>query len=92
MAKPVEFVGSNVKLGAPPGRDDISELHTYTNGTVSVSCWEFTKDEIVEIVATGRLYVSCFSGRSQPPVYLGTRDDVRSMIADYGGTFGPGDR
>lgn len=89
MAKAVDFTGSNMKLVAPAGRDDIDTLHTFTNGNVSVSCWEFTEAELVEIAATGRIYLSCFSGKSQPPVFVGTRDQVRDLIADYGGTFGP---
>lgn len=87
MANSVDFAGSNRVLVSPPGRDDVSDLHTFTNGKVSVSCWEFTPEELAEIARTGKVYLSVFFGESQPPVFVGTRDRVRSLIVDYGGTF-----
>lgn len=89
MGIPVDFVGSNLELHPPAGRDDIRPMRTFTNGNVSVSCWELTESEVMEILRTGKVFVSCFSGRTQPPIFVGGRQEVRDLIAEYGGAFGP---
>lgn len=87
MGIPVDFVGSNLELQPPAGRDDVQPLPTFTNGNVSVSCWEFTESELAEIVRTGKVYVSCFSGKTQPPIFVGSRQVVKDLVSHYGGTF-----
>lgn len=86
MGYPVQFPGSNRVLRPPEGHDEVSvrSMHTFTNGFHSVSCWQFDKDEIEEIVRTGRLFCSVLSGQTQPPIYLGTEQETRNLIADVG--------
>lgn len=86
MARPVEFNGMNFELGKPKGMDDLqcSPLPVFRNGINCVSCWEFTEQEIDKIIKTKRIFVSLWSGQTQPPVYIGLEDDVRQIIADNG--------
>jgi len=86
MAYPVKFEGSNVKLKKPPNMDDLqcTELPIFKNGVNCVSCWEFSEEEIEYILKNKRIYVSIWSGPSQPPLFVGTETDVRMLIADNG--------
>jgi len=88
MAEAVAFAGANMLLKAPAGQEEtVSDLHTFTNGNCSVSCWQLSAEEREEVARTGRLFLSVFSGRSQPPVYLGGEEEVRAIVADYGGVW-----
>lgn len=86
MANPVEFQGANtVLLG---GRENVSDMHVFRNGNVCVSCWQFTPEELAKIAEDGgRVYVSVFSGQTQPPIFIGDVDAVRSVVVDYGGVW-----
>lgn len=87
MAFAVEFPGSNHYLGAPPGAENVEGMHTFTNGNCSVSCWELSDEEIEEIVRTRRVFISILSGRTQPPVFIGSESVMRGFLVDYGGTW-----
>lgn len=84
MAEPVLFAGANCRLTPPAGSENVGELATFTNGHCSVSCWALSPEEIGEIVRTGRVFLSVLSGRTQPPVYVGTEEGVRALVVDYG--------
>jgi hypothetical protein len=86
VSRPVDFLGSNMTLGPPEGTDDLgcATIRTFTNGSHTVVCVEFGDDEVEEIVRTRRVYVSLWSGKTMPPIYVGTEEDVRSVIADVG--------
>ncbi|NNU62445.1 hypothetical protein [Ochrobactrum soli] len=87
MATPTKFHGSNMKLLPPAGSENVEPLHTFTNGCCSVSCWELSPEEQAEIIRTGRVFLSVFSGRSQAPVFVGSEDTVRSVVVDFGGVW-----
>jgi len=78
-----------MRLGAPEGAENVGTLHTFTNGHCSVSCWEFTDDELAEIVSSRRLYISVLSGRTQPPIFAAPESVMRGFLVDYGGTWRP---
>lgn len=84
MAKPTDFPGTNLLLVGPAGRDDVSPMHVFTNGMFCVSCWELTDEEIAEITRARKVFLCVMSGGNQPPVYVGTEDAVRGLIADVG--------
>lgn len=84
MSKPVAFPGHNFILGPPPGAENVSPLPIFRNGTCCVSAWELTDDEIAEIVASRRVFLSVFFGNTQPAVYVGSETTVREVVADYG--------
>lgn len=88
MAEAVKFGGSNMVLHAPEGMEEsCSDLHTFTNGNCSVSCWRLTPEELAEINRTGCVFLSIFSDRTQPPVFIGAEETVRSVVVDYGGVW-----
>jgi hypothetical protein len=91
MAETIRFHGANTRLLAPAGVENVGELHTFTNGCCSVSCWQLTPAEIDEVMRTGCVFVSVLSGRTQPPIFVGSEDEVRSLVVDYGGVWQKGD-
>ncbi len=68
MANGVDFPGSNRSYGPPEGvtEDQCKTLHIFTNGACLVSCWEFTDEEIAEIVRTRRAFLSVWSPGKTP--------------------------
>jgi hypothetical protein len=91
MASAVSFPGANMVLRAPAGQEEtVSDLHTFTNGLCSVSCWELSPEELAEVSRTGKVFISIFSGRTQPPVFVGDEEAVRSLVVDYGGVWKKG--
>lgn len=87
MGIPVQFSGANMLLRAPEGAENVSDMHTFTNGICSVSCWELSAEDLAEINRTGRIFLSVFSGRTQPPVYVGDEKSCRSIVVDFGGVW-----
>ncbi|MER8615995.1 hypothetical protein NKG99_03940 [Mesorhizobium sp. M1409] len=87
MAYGVDFPQSNQFLGPPPGAENVSGLRTFTNGHCSVSCWQLSDEEIDEIVSTRRVFISVLSGKTQPPVFVGSETVMRGFLVDYGGTW-----
>ena len=92
MAQAIDFVGSNFTFVAPPGRNDIGDLHTFRqhDGPCNVSCWKLTPEEIAEVSRTGCVFLSVMSGRSFPPVFVGSEEAVRSVVIDSGKVWSRG--
>lgn len=86
MAEAVDFPGSNFRFLAPPGRDDVADLHTFRQpgGPCNVSCWKLTPEELEEVVRTGRVFLSVMSGPAFYPAFLGSESVVRGVAVDYG--------
>lgn len=91
MADPIDFCGANMRLMPPEGAENVSDLHTFTNGICSVSCWKLSPREVAEVNATGRVFIAIMSGRTQPPVFVGDEEAVRSVVVDYGGVWAKGE-
>ena len=88
MGSPVTFDGVNRRFGPPAGREeDVGVLETFSNGTQQVSAWEMADAEIDEIVRTRRVFLSCMTGNSMVPVFVGSESVVRGLIVDYGGPW-----
>lgn len=86
MTRAVTWPGANKVLGPPQGMDEtqVSNLPIFTNGVTCVSCWELSDEALAEIIRTKRVFISIFSGQTQPPVYVGSEDEVRDLVSDYG--------
>lgn len=85
MAVPIKWHGANKVLTAPKGREDsVLNLHVFNNGVVSVSVWELTPEEIVDIINRGHIYVMVIGGGSQPPMYVGNEASCRELAIDTG--------
>jgi hypothetical protein len=84
MAVPIFWTGANTELGAPKGNEhNVRPLHVFRNGRVCVSKWALSPEEI----EAGVVYLSVFSGPTQPPVLLANEDTTREVIADLGGVW-----
>ena len=86
MAYPVDFKGANKNLTKPKGADDLqcSSLPVFSNGINCVSCWELTDEDLITIAQDRRIYVSVWSGQTQPPIAVGNEHVIRFLIADNG--------
>ena len=86
MSKPVNWLGSNKTLKAPKGvtEEQIQDLHIFTNGAVCVSCWQLSEEALKEISSTGLIFISIYSGSTQPPIFIGSENEVREVAIDYG--------
>lgn len=85
MARPVQFDGQNGVLGAPPNAQlEVQPLPVYRNGKACISCWELSEDEVREIIMTRQIYLSVHAGISQPPVFIGSRKQVREVVGQDG--------
>lgn len=84
MAKHVCFEESNLLLRAAPGPGDtvdsktnevisngvrIGDLHVYKDDDQTVSCWQLTAEEMLEVIRTGRVFVFVL-GDLHPPIYV----------------------
>lgn len=51
----------------------------------AISCWQMSPEELAEINASGgKVFISIFMGKTQPPVFVGSESSTRALIADYG--------
>ena len=89
MARGVKFSGANGSLGAPTGDEDrVCSLPVFRNGTCVVSCWEFSEEEIQEIIKTKCIYLSLLSGITMSPaIVLASKKEMSVFLLDYGKTF-----
>jgi hypothetical protein len=86
MSYPVDWIGANKVLNPPEDTtvEQISKLAVYSNGTVCVSCWQLSEEALKEIINTGCIFVSVIAGPSQPPIFVGSHNEVREVCIDYG--------
>lgn len=89
MGSPVMFPGVNLVLGPPAGREDVGTLPVFRqpDGPCLVSCWELDGDELRDVLARHRVFVSVLGGRSMPPIYLGSEESVRRVVIDSGSVW-----
>lgn len=86
MSKPVDWYGTNKNLVAPKDttKEQVCDLPIFTNGVVCISHWQLSEEALKYVNETGCIYVSLISGASQPPVFIGSHDEVREIAVDYG--------
>lgn len=89
MGSGVKFPGANRSYGPPAGvtEEQCATLHVFSNGACLVSCWEFTDEEIAEIVRTRRAFLSVWSGGTLSPVFVGSESVTRGVVADFGAVW-----
>lgn len=68
--KPIQFPESNMVLNKPENMTDeeCSSLPIFTGNSQCISCWELDEEELELIQKTGKIYISVFSGNTQPPI------------------------
>lgn len=75
---PSKFPQSNTVMTSPKSDDpnfECQDLHVYREGDENgqpgfISCWEPTKEELEDIVSTGKVWLKIY-GYAHPPVWVG---------------------
>ena len=71
MAQAVAFDEANAILGPPPGEDEnVTPLPVLRRDGRLVSCWRPSAAELAEILRTGKIWLSVWGERTQPPVWV----------------------
>lgn len=87
MSYPVDWHGTNKLLTSPKGvtKEQIVNMHIFTNDKVCVSRWQLSPEAVEEIVKTGGLiYAGIYSGSTQPPIFIGSEKEIHEIAVDYG--------
>ena len=69
---PIKFKEANGTLQKPESMTDeeCQSLPVFRDGKQCISCWKLTWKEKLFILLYGRVWLSVFSGNTQPPVWL----------------------
>lgn len=69
---PVKFPEANLNLTKPGNMTDeqCGSLWVYTNGEQCISRWRLTFWQRIKLLFTGHIWMSVYSGHTQPPVAL----------------------
>jgi hypothetical protein len=89
MSEPVKWDGANRLLVAPKNytKEQIKELPVFSNGVVCVSKWRLSEEALKEVIETGCIFVEVLSGETQPPIFVGSEEECRSIAVDYGSVW-----
>ena len=83
--KPVEFTEQNHVFKKPEAMTDEQctslPVRVLEDGT-SVSCWEVTTDELIEISQTRRVYVGVIFGGKQPPIWVAAENPFTEGVPE----------
>lgn len=76
MALGIQFVEANTVLRAPVHSRDVYDLHVYryrdSDGQDRlISKWQFTTDELADVVASGGVFWFHCEGQTHPPIAIG---------------------
>lgn len=76
--KPVKFEEANVNLARPSDmtEEECGSLWVYTDGVQCVSRWKLTFLERLKALFFGHIWLSVYSGHTQPPVWLACEKTV----------------
>lgn len=84
MADPTHFHGANRTFKAPQGSENVGDLDTFVNGHAIVSAWKLRPEELEDVIRTGTVFVSSMSGQVLFPMFIGSEETVRMVVADTG--------
>lgn len=78
MASPSSFAEANLVLGPPAGYEGVVVplyVRRLDDGQL-ISCWELDEHELAEVNRTGKIWLSVWSGLSQPPVAIAATQEA----------------
>lgn len=89
MSKPVDWYGKNKVLKAPKEitKEQVCDLPIFSNDAVCVSRWQLSEEALKEVNETGCIFISVMSGHTQPPIFVGSHNEVREIAVDYGSVW-----
>lgn len=70
--KPIKFEEANRQLLKPSNMTDeeCKPLWVYTDGLQCISCWKMSFKQRLLALLYGKVWLSVYSGQTQPPVWL----------------------
>lgn len=76
--KPIEFKHQTKVLNKPENMTDeeCQSLPVFSNGKQVISCWAMTWKERFQALLFGKVWLSVYSGHTQPPVWLSVEKEV----------------
>ena len=71
--KPVKFKEAQIELQRPSNmtEEECGSLWIYRENGQCISCWRIPFWQRVKLLFHGNIWLSVFSGETQPPVWLG---------------------
>ncbi len=75
---PIKFKEATKELQKPKGWTDeeCGSLWVFSNGTECISRWKISFKELLKIILFRKIWLSVYSGYTQPPVYLSCEKTV----------------
>lgn len=69
---PIKFKEANKNLLKPNNMTDeeCKSLWVYTDNQQCISCWKMTFKQRIKALLFGKVWLSVYSGQTQPPVWL----------------------
>lgn len=70
--EPMKFEQANKELSKPQGMtdDECSSLPVFSDGKQCISLWKMSWRERLSAFFFGKVWLSVYSGQTQPPVWL----------------------
>jgi hypothetical protein len=70
--EPINFPQATKTLGPPKGmtKEECGDLPVFTDGKQCISLWKMTWRERFAALFFGKIWLSVYSGQTQPPVWL----------------------
>jgi hypothetical protein len=75
---PIKFEQANKNLAKPQGMTDeeCGSLPVFTDGMQCISLWQMTWRERLSALFFGKIWLSVYSGQTQPPVWLTAKNEI----------------
>ena len=76
--EPMNFKQANKNLLKPEGMKDeeCGSLPVFSDGTQCISLWKMTWRERLSALLFGKIWLSVYSGQTQPPVWLMAANEI----------------
>jgi len=76
--EPIQFEQANKNLLKPTEMSDeeCGSLPVFNDGTQCISLWKMTWRERLSALFFGKIWLSVYSGQTQPPVWLMARNEI----------------
>jgi len=80
--EPKNFEQANKKLGPPMGmtKEECGDLPVFTDGQQCISLWQMTWRERLSALFFGKIWLSVYSGQTQPPVWLSAEREIFTEV------------
>jgi len=79
--EPRTFEQANKNLVKPEGMtEECGDLPVFSDGTQCISLWKMTWRERFSALFFGKIWLSVYSGQTQPPVWLSAEREIFKQV------------